>query len=185
MTITLASQFNFVPSMKARVEHVHMYDQVLKINHTLRAEEVTALRTALVRHTVDPLITRALVFAENELIKKAEKEGVEQTEEVVLDLLAFLVKLKTFEGSYEGTRFGVQAVGFRVDRIMNAAMSPLLSYHNEPQGVEWFLEAVELYLNTFIPKDSKLVIRVQPSLLEAPKKYKGSPSMKFVPVNRV
>lgn len=171
MAITIASQLNFVPSMQDIAKKIEKHNLLLETITMLRTTEVTALRKALVRHTVDPIVTRCEAAAE----KKGEEPN----------LLQFLVRAKTLEGTWKESRLGIETVALRVDRLMNAAMSPLLSYYNMLQDASWFLEAIEADLNTMLQWTSpRLIIRTRPSTLEAPASYKGAPTMEFYAVNR-
>lgn len=170
MAITLPALLDFVPSMRDRAERVAQLSRVIEISTTLRANEVVELRKELIRHTVDPLVLRCNADAEG--------RGVEP------DLLNFVLRAKNLEGTYKTSRFAAETVAFRVDRLMNVAMSPLLSFYNEPQSTLWYLTDVETELNLLIPQDSKLVIRTKPSTQKPIKKFIGSPTMEFFGVNR-
>ena len=170
MTITLPALFDFVPSMQDMAERVAQHSRVIEISTTLRTNEVVELRKALVRHTVDPIVIRCNV--------DAERRDVEP------DLLNFVLRAKNLEGTYKTSRLASETVAFRVDRLMNVAMSPLLSFYDEPQDTSWYLTDVETELNLLIPQDSKLVIRTKPSTQKATKQFVGSPTMEFIGVIR-
>lgn len=171
MSITTSGQLGFVPSMQDIAKEIELLDRSIKISTSLRTARVTALRKALVRHTVDPIVARCKAQA--------------ITKQIEPDLLDFVIRSKNLQGSYKDTKLAPGTVARRVVRIMDAAKSPLLSFYDEEHDGLWLLDDVATDLNLILaPTSPKMLIRTRPSTLRVPVAYKGSPSMDFYGVPR-